>query len=546
MNRAARTANRGSRFPECGHTFDGRTCHLRGAHFCRPRANHVVRFFAELLVHTVGEFARQPFVLSPWERRELIEPLFGRVVWDAKRQRYVRQYRELYLLVARKNGKSELLAGICLFLLAGEGEQAAEIYGLALDKDQAGHVYRRAARMVELSPTLARRLEVLRATGRVVDAHTSSFLTVAAGDAAGGLGATPQGVYIDELLTQPSRELYDAMRTGFGTRAQPLLMMATTAEADSSGFAAQVREESLLIKADPSRNPQRLVLIYQVAADEDWAKESNWRKANPALGDFLDIEVLRAEFRRAELNPTEERAFRQFRLNQPVRAVGRAIDLRAWDRAAGLVVEEHLQGQRCHGGLDLATTTDLAALAWDFPEEDEHQVIWRLWCPEAALDGFNRVTAGAAGVWARQGFLTVTEGNVIDYQVIRRQIGTDAERFDVVDVAYDRWGATQLVQELTDDGLTMVDMGQGFASMSAPTKELFRLVLSGRYHHGGNPAVRWQAEHVVTRTDPAGNLKVDKARSVEKVDGIVAGVMALDRAMRHTNEQRRQYRSASF
>jgi phage terminase large subunit-like protein len=535
--------------PVCGFTFDGVTCKLARAHYCAPRAAHVVRFFAELLVHTQGDYARQPFVLSTWQRTEVIEPLFGQVVWDRKRRRYVRKYRELYMLLPRKQGKSELLAGICLFLLAGEGEQGAEVYGLAMDKDQAGHVYRRAARMVELNPTLARRLEVMRSTGRIIDPHTASFLAVLPGDAAGALGANPQGAYIDELLTQPDRDLYDALRTGMGTRAQPLLMMATTAEGDPSGFAAAERVESERIRDDPSRNPQRLVVIYQLPADEDWSIEANWRKANPALGDFLDIEVLRAEFRRAQLRPDEERAFRQFRLNQPTRAVGRAIDLQVWDRSAGLVVEADLVGRRCHGGLDLATTTDLAALAWDFPDPDEpehHQVVWRLFCPEAAVPGFDRRTAGAATTWARQGLLEVTEGDVIDYGVIKARISSDAERFDVVDVAYDRWGATQLVLDLVDDGLDMVPMGQGFASMSAPTKEFLRLVASGRYTHGGNPAVRWQAEHVVTRTDPAGNLKVDKAKSVEKVDGIVAAVMALDRAMRHTGEQRRHYAATSF
>jgi len=535
--------------PECGHTFDGKTCRHRGAHYCAPRAAHVVAFFAELLVHTQGEFARRPFTLARWQRRRVIEPLFGTVIWDRRRRRYVRKYRELYLLLPRKNGKSELLAGICLYLLVGEGEQGAEIYGLAMDKDQAGHVYRRAARMVELSPTLSKRLEVLRSTGRLVDPSTASFMAVASGDASSSLGATPSGAYIDELLTQPSRELYDAIRTGFGTRAQPLLMMATTAESDPTGFAAAEREESLLTLADPSRNPERLVVIYQASADDDWSKASTWHKASPALGDFLDVSVLRAEFRRAQLNPVEERAFRQFRLNQAVRAVGRAIDLPTWDRSAGMVVEEALMGRRAHGGLDLATTTDLAALAWDFPDPDDpevHQVVWRLFCPESALPGFDRATAGRASLWGRQGFLEVTEGNVIDYDVIRRRIGADAERFDVVDIAYDRWGATQLVLELIDDGLDMVAMGQGFASMSAPTKELLRLIASGRYHHGGNPAVRWQAEHVVTRTDPAGNLKVDKAKSQEKVDGIVAAVMALDRAMRHTGDQRRRYAAASF
>lgn len=505
-----------------------------------------MRFFTELLVHTrSGDFARQPFVPSPWQRREVLNPLFGQVIFDAGRKRYVRRYRTLYLFLPRKNGKTELLAGICLYLLVAEGEEAAEIYGLALDKDQAGHVYRAAARMVELNPHLSKRLEVLRAAGRLVDPKSASFLVVAAGDAAGVLGSSPHGAYIDELLTQPSRELYDALRTGFGTRSQPLLMMATTAENDPNSFAAEERAWSERVAEDPTLDPSRLVVMYAAPEDADWLDEKVWKAANPALGEFLDIRVLREEAHKAKLVPTEERAFRQFRLNQPSNAVGRAIDLGMWDRTAGIVVEENLVGRRCHGGLDLATTTDLAALCWDFPDGDEHQAVWRLWCPEAAMVGFDRRTAGRASVWAKAGFLEVTEGDVIDYDTIQHRISLDAERFDVVDVAFDRWGATQLVLDLADGGLEMVATGQGFSSMSAPTKELLRLIGSGRYHHGGNPALRWQASNVVTRQDPAGNLKVDKAKSPEKVDGMVAAVMALDRAMRHAGPQR-HFASASF
>ena len=506
---------------------------------------HVVAFFVELLVHTKGDWARRPFVPATWQRRRILSPLFGEVVWDRKRRRYVRKFRELYLLVPRKNGKTELIAGICLYLLVADGEEGAELYGLALDKDQAGHVYRAAARMVELSPTLRRRIEVMRSKGRLVDPGTASFLVVTAGDAAGALGASPHGAYIDELLTQPSRELYDALRTGFGTRAQPMLMLATTAESDPNGFAATEREESIRVRDDPTLNPTRLVVIYQLDESEDWTSEANWRATNPALGDFLDIEVLRTEYHKAKRMPAEERAFRQFRLNQPTNAVGRAIDLPTWDRSAGIVVESELVGKRCHGGLDLATTTDIAALCWDFPDGDEHTAIWRLFCPQSALVDFDRRTAGQASVWARDGFLEVSDGDVIDYASIRHRIGLDAERFDVLDVAFDRWGATQLVLDLIDDGLSMVSMGQGFNSMAAPTRELLRLIAAGRYRHGGNPAVRWQASNVVTRSDPAGNLKIDKARSTEKVDGLVASVMALDRAMRHTGPQRR-YATASF
>jgi phage terminase large subunit-like protein len=532
--------------PECGYTLDGRTCRKRGEHRCRPRIAHVHHFFTELLVHTRGDFARQPFVPARWQRRTILEPLFGEVVFDRKRRRYVRRYRTLYLFLPRKNGKTELLAGICLYLLVAEGEQAAEVYGLAIDRDQAGHVFRAAARMVELSPILRKRIEVLRSAGRLVDPSTASFLTTAAGDAAGVLGSSPAGAYIDELLTQPSRDVYDALRTGMGTRAQPLLMMATTAENDPNSFAAQERSWSERVAEHPELDPSRLVVMFAAPQDADWRSEATWRAANPALGTFLDIRVLRDEAHRAILLPTEERAFKQFRLNQPTNAIGRAIDLAVWDRSAGLVSETGLTGKRCHGGLDLAATTDLAALCWLFPgEEESYQALWRLWCPQSALADMDRRTAGQASLWAADGLLGVTDGDVIDYSAIRHQIGLDAERFDVADIAFDRWGATQLVLDLMDDGLSLVSMGQGFASMAAPTRELFRLIASAKFVHGGNPAVRWQASNVVTRQDPAGNLKVDKAKSPEKVDGIVAAVMALDRAMRHTGPIRK-YAAASF
>jgi phage terminase large subunit-like protein len=199
-----------------------------------------------------------------------------------------------------------------------------------------------------------------------------------------------------------------------------------------------------------------------------------------------------------------------------------------------LVSEEQLAGRRCHGGLDLASTTDIAALCWDFPDgEGGHDAVWRFWLPEERLGDLDRRTAGQASVWVRDGYLEVTPGNVIDYGSILQTIDGDAQRFDVVDLAYDRWGATQLAQMLTDAGMVVVQMGQGFASMSPPTKDMERLILEGDYRHGGNPVMRWMMDNVVIRQDPAGNVKIDKARSVEKVDGPVAAVMALDRAIRN-------------
>lgn len=526
--------------------MDGVRCRRRGSHRCLGRARHVLAFFTEALVHTKGPWAGSPFIPAAWQRDRILTPLFGDVEYSEFHGRYVRRYRILYLLVARKNGKSELLAGICLYLLIADGEQGAELYGLALDMGQAGLVWSVARQMVRRNPDLRERLKVI--AERIVDEATASFFTILASDAGGALGANPSGAYIDELLTQPNRELFDAIRTGFGARAQPMLLLATTAESESASFAATERKWSERVATDPSLEPERLVVIYSAPMDADWTAPATWRLANPALGDFLEVRTIANECRTAQANPPAERSFRQFRLNQVVNATDSAIDLPSFDRSAGMVIETDLVGRRCYGGLDLATTTDLAALAWDFPEEDgSHQVIWRLFCPEAALTGFDRRTGGQASVWARSGFLEVSEGNVIDYQVIRRRILADAARFDCADIAYDPWNATMLVTELMDDlgDDRLVPMRQGFASMSAPTKEFLRLIASGKLRHGGNPAVRFQASNAVTRTDPAGNLKLDKSKSTDKIDGLVAAVMALDRCMRRQPE-RRPFLATSF
>lgn len=505
------------------------------------RARHVVAFFSELLVHTRGPRARQPFVPAGWQRVRVLEPLFGEVVWEPLLGLYIRRYRTLYLLVARKNGKTELVAGIMLYLLVGVGEEGGELYGLALDRDQAGYAWSAAARMVELSPLLRQRVEVVRFAQRMVDYRTASIFAVLAGDAPGSLGKSPSAAYIDELLTQPDRELYDALRTGFGARAQPLLILATTAENDPHGFAATEREYSLRVLADPSLDPSRLVVTYQVPADADWTDERNWPLANPALGDYLEWRALRDEYRQARNNPAAERSFRQFRLNQPTGAVGRAIDLATWDRAGEAFDEVGLVGREAYGGLDLAQRHDLAVIAWLFPDGERHRMLWRIFTPEANVVALDRRTGGRATVWAQEGWLTVTQGEVIDYHAIATRLQLDRALFDVRELAFDPWGATMLVQDLLEAGWPLVEQRQGWASMAAPTSELLRLIQTGDLLHGGNPVVRWCASNAVTRSDPAGNLKWDRERSADKIDPIVAGTMALARAIVRRPPRRSPY-----
>lgn len=507
--------------------------------FSPERADRAQAFFERILKHTKGRYARAPFTLTDWQRDEIIRPLFGTVRFDRQFGEWVRAYRIAWLELGRGNGKSEIMAGIGLLLLVADDEEGAEVYGAASDREQAGLVYRVARRMVELSPVLSRRLRIVESGKRIVDPRADSYYQVIAADAAGNLGENPHGIVFDEVIAQPSRDLWDALRTGMGKRRQPLMVAATTAGNDPASFAAAEHEYCLRVAEDPRLDPARLVFIRNTPAEADPWDERTWYHANPALGDFLALQQLRDEAREARLNPAAENIFRQMRLNQWVQQRTRWIPLETWDAAAGSVDPAELKGRRCFGGLDLASSVDIAALCWDFPWEGEaHKAIWRFWIPAERLRDLDRRTGGRASTWVRRGLLEITPGNVIDYKAILATIDADARSFDVVEIAYDRWGMTQLAQDLDEAGMRVVPFGQGYRDMSPPTKEWERLIYEGRYHHGGNEVMRWMFNNVTVRIDPAGNVKIDKAASGDRVDGCPAAVMALDRALRRTRRGR--------
>ncbi|MBV8971767.1 MAG: terminase large subunit [Sphingomonadaceae bacterium] len=521
-------------------------CRATGRHVCRPRAQRVIDIFSELLVHTKGRWARAPFVLAPWQRRDIVVPLFGTVEFSREWGRWVRRYRTAWIEVARKNGKSELLAGVAIVLLVGDDEQGAEVYGAARDREQARKVFDVAVRMVELSPILSRRLRVYRQTKRIVDDQTGSYYEIVSADAAGNLGHNPHGVIFDEVLTQPSRDLWDAFATAMGAREQPLMLAATTAGDDPVGLCATEHDYTERVLRQPHLDRRRLGYIRNTPKDADPFDPKTWRAANPALGDFKSAQTLRDEANKAKHNPAALKAFKQFHLNMwGTSALTAWLELTVWDQAAGLVRVEEMTGRPAFAGLDLASTTDLAAWCVTTASEPDHagertfDAIWRFWAPEARQAGLDERTGGQASVWAREGFLRFTEGDVIDYQAILHDIDVDARRFDLREIGYDRWGMTQLSQQLTDAGLTVIPVGQGFASMSPPTKQWEGLIRSRRYRHGGNPVMRWMIDNVRVQTDPAGNVKIHKGKSADKVDGAIAAVMALDRCLRQPVRKRR-------
>lgn len=505
--------------------------------FSPERADRAQAFFERALRHTKGKWARKPFHLTGWQRDDILRPLFGTIRFDEQADEWVRQYRIAWLELARGNGKSELLAGIGLLLLVADDEEGAEIYGAAKDSDQAGHVYRVAKRMVELSPALSKRLEIIDSRKMIVDPKLDSFYRVIAADAAGNLGQNPHGILFDEVIAQPSRELWDALRTGMGKRTQPLMIAATTAGNNPTSFAASEHAYCEQIANDPKIDPSRFVYMRNTPVDADWSDETNWGFANPALGDFLHLQALRDEAREAAINPGAENAFRQFRLNQWVTTASRWLSSAAWDANGGLVDETQLAGRICFGGLDLASTTDFTALVLAFPVAPVgYEIVCRFWLPQAAVDKRKDIRP-TLDRWRRERFLIVTDGDVVDFASIRDEIGRLATTFDIHAIGYDPWGATQLVQELLDGGLAMIEWPQTTARLNAPAKELERLVGDSRLNHGGNPILRWMIGNTVVRIDSDGRIKPDRRKSTEKIDGVVALTMALGAATKPVEEQ---------
>ena len=299
-----------------------------------------------------------------------------------------------------------------------------------------------------------------------------------------------------------------------------------------------MHQKALDILEGRKHDPRFYPVVYGLPDDADWQDEQNWYKCNPSLGYTITIDKVRDAYRKALETPADENMFRQLRLNQWVKQSVRWMPMDKWDECGAPVIPSDLEGRVCYAGLDLSSTSDLTTLVLVFPPSDEvepYQILPFFWLPEETLPLRVRRDHVMYDVWEKQGFLQTTEGNVVHYGFIEKFICELGEKYNIREIAYDRWNATQMVQNLEDDGYTMIPFGQGFRDMSPPTKELMRLVLEHRLAHGGHPVLRWNMDNAFVRTDPAGNLKIDKQKSTEKVDGAVALVMALDRAMKNQN-----------
>jgi phage terminase large subunit-like protein len=501
-----------------------------GSAYSKEAADSAVTF-VNCLKHTKGEWYGMPFELIDWQE-QIVRDVFGIL----KPNGY-RQFNTAYVEIPKKQGKSELAAAIALLLTCGDFEHGGEVYGCASDRQQASIVFDVACGMVEQCPALKQRIKPLLSQKRLIYKPLGSFYQVLSAEAYTKHGLNVHGVVFDELHAQPNRQLYDVMLHGSGdARKQPLFFLISTAGTDRHSICWEVHQKADDIlqgrKADPTFYP----VLYGAPDEADWTSEKVWKAVNPSIGITVDIEKLRVACENAKSNPAEENLFRQLRLNQWVKQSVRWMPMAKWDACGFPVDPESLRGRVCYGGLDLSSTTDITAFVLVFPpldETDKFQILPFFWIPEDNIGIRVKRDHVPYDVWEKQGFLLTTEGNVVHYGFIEDFIDQLGVKYNIREIAFDRWGAVQMVQNLEGLGFTVVPFGQGFKDMSPPTKEFMRLTLEEKLAHGGHPVLRWMVDNIFVRTDPAGNIKPDKEKSTEKIDGAVATIMALDRAIRN-------------
>ncbi|MGU7946701.1 terminase large subunit [Streptococcus suis] len=503
---------------------------LPTSHYDEAKADRAVTFINNLS-HTKGKWAGKRFDLLPWQE-QIVRDLFGIVKEDGNRQ-----FLTAYIEIPKKNGKSELAAAIALYLLYADNEASAEVYGAACDRNQASIVFDVAKQMVQMSRPLEKRSKIMGATKRIVNYSNAGFYQVLSAETGTKHGLNVSGLVFDEIHAQPNRHLYDVLTKGSGdAREQPLFFIITTAGTDRNSICYVLHTKALDILNGRKKDTSFYPVVYGLSDEDDWNDEANWRRANPSLGHTIGIDRVREAYQQALDNPAEENVFKQLRLNMWTSSSVAWIPEHVYAKGNDPIQYDSLKGRSCYAGLDLSSTSDITAFVLVFPprfEEENYIVLPFFWLPEDTLELRCRRDHVLYDVWERQGYIKTTEGNVVHYGFIEKFIEDLSEIYHIKEIAYDRWNATQMVQNLEGMGLTMVPFGQGYKDMSPPSKELYKLMMEGKIQHGGHPVLKWMGQNVVMRQDPAGNIKPDKEKSVEKIDGIVALIMGLDRCIRH-------------
>ena len=490
-------------------------------------AEVAIRFFEKMLRHVSGPKGGHPLELAAWQKN-VIGTMFG---W--KRPDETRRYRQAYVEIPRKAGKSTLAAGIALFALFDEEEHGRQVFSCASDRDQAKIVFEIAKQNVQQHKWMRDRTKQYLSAIQCFDPSsgivTGTYRAVSS-DAGTKHGYSPSCTIFDELHAQKNRELWDVMITGVGARLHPLTVAITTAGWDRNSVCWEQHQYAEKIRDGILENPSFLPVIYAAPENSDWTSPETWKAAQPNLGISVPESFYRDECLRAIQNPSEENTFKRLYLNIWTEQAVRWISMEHWDACQKETQWTELHGAPCWAGLDLSSSVDISAFVMAFPVDSRIVLVPHFWICEEQAKRIERSDRVPYREWARLGLITITEGNVVDYDRIRRDIRELAEAYNIQEIAADRWNATQLITQLQQDGHNVIPFGQGYASMSGPSKEFEKLILGKQLQHDGNKILRWMASNVTTLPDAAGNIKPVKDKSTGRIDGIVAAIMAIGRA----------------
>ena len=494
-----------------------------GYTFDQELATRAVHFFSLLKLTKGRQFRGKPFILEPWQAF-IVGCIFG---WVEKGTGY-RRFRYAYVEVPRKNGKSELAAGIGLLLAFFDGEGGAEVYAAATKRDQAKIVWDVAKEMVKLSPHLRNRIRYFKLNMHH-EASNSKFEPLGA-DHHTMDGLNTHAVIIDELHAHKDRKLVDVLETSTGSRLQPLIFEITTAgELNLESICWKHREYSTRVLErviEDASSERWFSFIATIDKGDRWDDPDVWIKANPNVGVSKSIETIRLECEKAKEMPADENKFRRYHLDEWTKQATRWINLDVWTECALKFTEKSVRGKRCWAGLDLASTRDVNALVLVFPD-DKWKILPYFWVPAENVRPRVRRDRVLYDTWIEQGYLKTTPGTVTNYNLIHEFLNELKKTFDIRQLAIDEWNATHLAVQMEEDGWDVVLMKQNMSHMAGPTKELERLIMQREIHHNSNPVLTWMFDNVAIRRDSEDNIKVDREHSREKVDGIVALVMAI-------------------
>ncbi len=508
------------------HVSDIKEGHKRGLFFDKNSAQRAVDFF-QFLRHYKGEWAGQVFTLEPWQT------FLNWVLFGWKRENGYRRFRTAYISIPRKNGKTIWAAGVGLYLFIADNEPGAECYCVATRRDQARIAFDAAMRMIKMSDGLSGMVDILRSNMNIES--TASKFEPLSSDYNSLDGLNTHGGICDELHAWPDGRLWDVIETSTGSRRQSLLIAITTAGFNKESICYVQHSYAEKILNGLVEDDSYFALIHQADDGDDWTDEATWRKANPNYGISIYPDDIERQCKQAQELPTKQNAFKRLRLNMWTESETRWISEEQWNLCNIPVDPDGLKGRICYGGLDLSSTQDIAGYILVFPPEvegDKFQILCRFFIPQDNMQKRAKKDRVPYDVWVRQGFMQTTPGNIIDYNFIKASIFKDAKKYQLKEMAFDPWNATQISLQLAEEDIQVVDFRQGFKSMSPATKELEVKILNKELAHGGNPVLAWMMSNVMMAIDPAGNIKPDKSKSREKIDGVVMLCMALDRAVR--------------